>query len=113
MDPIPNPLFTRRRRTTTELAGRKEVITQARVLLSGVKRKRPENSRLPTRLCGVGETVLRNEMDGIAQAHGYRTLLVEVHENKSLGVLLVLHLKRLLYELDRRARRDKLRRAGG
>jgi len=46
-----------------------------------------------------------------AQADGYRTLLVEAHENKSLAILLIPHLRRLLFELDRIADAgDKARR---
>jgi hypothetical protein len=58
-------------------------------------------SLLMTGQRGVGKTVLLNEMERLAQADGYRTILVEAHENKSLAVLLVPHLRRLLFELDR------------
>jgi hypothetical protein len=34
---------------------------------------------------------------------GYRTILVEAHEGKSLAVLLAPHLRRLLFDLDRLA----------
>ncbi|MGB5464664.1 MAG: AAA family ATPase, partial [Sedimenticolaceae bacterium] len=60
-------------------------------------------SLLLTGLRGVGKTVLLNEIERLAQGEGYRTILVEAHEGKSLAVLLAPHLRRLLFELDRLA----------
>src|SRR5688500_16025225 len=54
-----------------------------------------------TGLRGVGKTVLLNEMERMAQEAGFRTTLIEAHENKPLAVLLVPDLRRLLYDLDR------------
>jgi hypothetical protein len=94
------------------LAGREAIMEQARVLFGRVKAKRPEKSLLLTGLRGVGKTVLLNEMDRMAQTADYRTILVEAHEKKPLAVLLVPHLRRLLYELDRVASAgNKARRA--
>jgi hypothetical protein len=45
--------------------------------------------------------VLLNEIERMALAAGYRTILVEAHEGKPLAVLLAPHLRRLLFELDR------------
>ncbi|MCU7893064.1 MAG: ATP-binding protein [Candidatus Thiodiazotropha sp. (ex Ustalcina ferruginea)] len=101
MDPIKNPFSPGAGAPPPELAGREGVLEQTRILLGRVKQKRPEKSILLTGLRGVGKTVLLNEMERTALADGYRTILVEVHENKSLGILLVPHLRRLLYELDR------------
>lgn len=63
--------------------------------------KRPEKSIILTGLRGVGKTVLLNEIDRLAQQEGYRTVVVEAHENKSLAALLAPPLRRLLFELDR------------
>ena len=103
MDPIINPFSPGAGAPPPELAGRKEVLEQTRILFGRVKNNRSEKSILLTGLRGVGKTVLLNEMERIALADEYRTILVEVPENKSLGVLLVPHLRRLLYELDRLA----------
>ena len=43
---------------------------------------------LLTGLRGVGKTVLLNEMERLAQQHGYHTISIEAHENKSLGASL-------------------------
>ena len=111
MDPIENPFSPGAGAPPPELAGREDVLEQTRILLGRIKQKRPEKSILLTGLRGVGKTVLLNEMERIALADEYRTILVEVHENKSLGILLVPHLRRLLYELDRLAGAgDKVRR---
>ncbi len=101
MDPITNPFSPGAGAPPPELAGREAVLEQARILLGRVKQQRPEKSMLLTGLRGVGKTVLLNEIERIAAADGYHTILVEAHENKSLGVLLAPHLRRLLYELDR------------
>ena len=111
MDPIQNPFSPGAGAPPPELVGRDEVLEQTRILLGRVKQKRAEKSILLTGLRGVGKTVLLNEMERIAQDGGYRTIQIEAHENKSLGVLLTPHLRRLLYELDRLAGvGDKVRR---
>lgn len=54
-----------------------------------------------TGLRGVGKTVLLNEIERLATRTGYRTLIAEAHEDKSLAALLVPALRKLLFELDR------------
>lgn len=114
MDNIKNPFSPGAGSPPPELAGRDGILEQARVLLGRVKAKRPEKSLLLTGLRGVGKTVLLNEIERMAQAVGYRTILVEAHEGKSLAVLLAPHLRRLLFDLDRMAGAgDKVRRGLG
>jgi len=111
MDKIRNPFSPGAGSPPPELAGREQILEQSRVLFGRVKARRPEKSLLLTGLRGVGKTVLLNEIERLAQADGYRTVLVEAHENKSLAVLLIPHLRRLLFELDRIAGAgDKARR---
>ena len=114
MDNIKNPFSPGAGSPPPELAGRDAVLEQARVLLGRVKAKRPEKSLLLTGLRGVGKTVLLNEIEVIAQASGYRTILVEAHDGKSLAVLLAPHLRRLLFDLNRLAGAgDKVRQGLG
>jgi hypothetical protein len=114
MDPIKNPFSPGAGSPPPELAGRDGILEQARVLLGRVKAKRPEKSLLLTGLRGVGKTVLLNEIEVIARASGYRTILVEAHEGKSLAVLLAPHLRRLLLDLNRLAGAgDKVRQGLG
>ncbi len=101
MDPIQNPFSPGAGSPPPELVGRDGVLEQARVLLGRVKAKRPEKSILLTGLRGVGKTVLLNEIDRLARGQGYRTIVVEAHERKSLAALLVPPLRRLLFDLDR------------
>lgn len=111
MDKIKNPFSPGAGFPPPELAGRDGVLEQARVLLGRVLAKRPEKSLLLTGLRGVGKTVLLNEIERMAQDTGYRTILVEAHEGKSLPVLLAPLLRRLLLDLDRIAGAgDKVRR---
>lgn len=111
MDKIKNPFSPGAGLPPPELAGRDAILEQARVLLGRVRQKRPEKSIVMTGLRGVGKTVLLNEMERIALADGYHTILVEAHEDKPLSLLLVPHLRRLLFDLDRVAGAgDKARR---
>lgn len=101
MDAIKNPFSPGAGSPPPELVGRAGILEQARILLHRTKEKRPEKSILLTGLRGVGKTVLLNEIDRLALATGYRTVVVEAHEDKSLAALLVPPLRRLLYDLDR------------
>lgn len=111
MDPIQNPFSPGAGAPPPELVGRDPVLAQARVLLGRVKERRPEKSMLLTGLRGVGKTVLLNEIERFASDAGYRTVAIEAHENKPLGVLLAPHLRTLLFDLDRMAgAADKVKR---
>lgn len=79
LDKIANPSRLAREHTP-ELAGRDGVLEQVRVLLGRVRAGRSEMSMLLTGLRGVGKTVLLNEIAKLADAVGYRTVLVEAHD---------------------------------
>lgn len=101
MDPIKNPFSPGAGAPPPELVGRDPLLEQARILLGRVKQKRPEKSLLLTGLRGVGKTVLLNEIERMAKAAGYQSILLEAHEEKQLGELIFPALRSLLYELDR------------
>jgi hypothetical protein len=101
MDKIENPFSPGAGSPPPELAGRDGILEDARVLVGRIQAGRPEKSLLLTGLRGVGKTVLLNEIERMAQAAAYRTILVEAHEGKALAVLLAPHLRRLLFDLDR------------
>ena len=103
MDAIKNPFSPGAGSPPPELVGREGILEQARILLGRVKEKRPEKSILLTGLRGVGKTVLLNEIEKLAAKTGYRTVLLEAHEDKSLAAMLVPPLRKLLFELDRMA----------
>jgi len=111
MDPMTNPFSPGAGAPPPELVGRDPVLTQANVLLGRVKKGMPEKSMLLTGLRGVGKTVLLNEIERKARALDFRTISIEAHEDKALGVLLAPHLRTLLYDLNRMAGMgDKIRR---
>ncbi|HHM2297756.1 TPA: AAA family ATPase [Legionella anisa] len=103
MDPIKNPFSPGAGSPPPELVGREEIIDQGKILFARVRQRRSEKSFLLTGLRGVGKTVLLNEMERLAEESGYKTILIEAHEDKSLGALLVPPLRRLLFNLDRLA----------
>lgn len=103
MDRITNPFSPGAGAPPPELAGRDAILEQAHVLFGRVKARRPEKSLLMTGLRGVGKTVLLNEMERMAIKDGYRTIFIEAHEDKTLALLLVPQLRRLLFELNRLA----------
>jgi hypothetical protein len=101
MDPIKNPFSPGAGSPPPELVGRDPILEQARILLGRIKEKRSEKSMLLTGLRGVGKTVLLNEIERLAKADGYRTIVIEAHEDKPLGPLLAPYLRSLLFDLDR------------
>ena len=103
MDPIKNPFSPGAGSPPPKLAGRAPVLEQARILLGRVLIGKPEKSLMLTGLRGVGKTVLLNEVRRMAQEAGYRTVLVEAHEDKALGPLIAAPLKTVFFELDRMA----------
>src|SRR5687767_699207 len=103
MDPIKNPFSPGAGSPPPELVGRDPILEQAHILLGRTKLNRPEKSMLLTGLRGVGKTVLLNEIERMAKAQGYRTILVEAREDRPLGPLLAPYLRMLLFDLDRMA----------
>lgn len=111
MNPINNPFSPGAGAPPPELVGRAPLLEQARILLGRVKQKRSEKSLLLTGLRGVGKTVLLNDIERMAKAEGYQTILLEAHEEKPLGELIYPALRGLLFELDRiKGAGDKVKR---
>lgn len=103
MNPITNPFSPGAGAPPPELVGRDPLLEEARILLGRIKQKRPEKSLLLTGLRGVGKTVLLNEIERMAKAEGYQSVLLEAHEEKPLGELIYPPLRSLLFELNRLA----------
>jgi hypothetical protein len=101
MDKIKNPFSPGAGSPPPELAGRGPILEQARILLGRVKERKPEKSIMMTGLRGVGKTVLLVEVERLALEAGYRTVMIEASEDKKLALLIVPHLRRLLFDLDR------------
>src|SRR5512140_2395265 len=112
MDRIRNPFSPGAGAPPPQLAGRETVLEQTEILLARVRAGRPEKSLVLTGLRGGGKTVLLNEIERRAERAGYRALMFEAHDGKSLAHLLAPSLRRLLFDLDRLAGAgDKARRA--
>ena len=103
MDPVKNPFSPGAGSPPPELAGRAPILEQARVLLGRVRLGKSEKSLMLTGLRGVGKTVLLNEVRSMAEAGGYRTVMVEAQEGKPLGPQLAAPLKTVFFDLDRLA----------
>lgn len=111
MDPVKNPFSPGAGSPPPELVGRDDVIEKAQILFGRVREGRSEKSLMLVGLRGVGKTVLLNELEKKAQSEGYKTIMIEAHENKSLAALLTPPLRSLLFGFDRIANlNDKVKR---
>lgn len=84
-----------------ELAGRDDLIAQARVAIERVKAGRPARSALMLGLRGVGKTVLLNAFEAIAEENACQTALLEIDPDKPLAQQLAPQLQHILHRLDR------------
>ena len=100
MDPLLNPFSPGAGNPPPELAGRDDLLDQARVTLGRVKAGRYEQSLMLVGLRGVGKTVLLNRIRELAEASAYGVVMVEVTESRSLPELLVPTLRQILFQFD-------------
>lgn len=100
MDPLLNPFSPGAGSPPPELAGRGELLEQARITLGRVKAGRFEQSVMLVGLRGVGKTVLLNRIRELAEDDGYGVAMIEATEGRSLPELLVPPLRQLLFRFD-------------
>ena len=100
MNPLANPFAPGAGTPPPELAGRSATLETARIALGRIKLGRPSKSLILVGLRGVGKTVLLNRIREIAEGGGYKAVLVEAHEKKSLPALLLPDLRQILFSLD-------------
>ena len=98
-----NPFSPGAGRPPPELAGRDELLEQARITLGRTQIGRFEQSLMLVGLRGVGKTVLLNRMREMAESSGYGAVMVETTETRDLAELLVPPLRQILFRLDRMA----------
>ncbi len=84
-----------------ELAGRDDLIEQARVAIVRAKNGRQAKSLIMLGLRGVGKTVLLNAFEAIAEENGCQTALLEIDPDKTLAQQLAPQLQHVLHRLDR------------
>ncbi len=102
MDPIRNPYAPGAGTQPPELAGRREVLENARIALERTRIGRSSKSMLLVGLRGVGKTVLLDRMREEAAARGIYTLRIEAPENRSLPSMLAPQLRLALLKLSNR-----------
>jgi hypothetical protein len=100
MDEVRNPFAPGAGTQPPELAGRQQILEQARLTLARAEQGRNARSFMLIGLRGVGKTVLLNRIGQMADGMRFRTILVEAHEDKKLADLLLQPLRQLLLQLD-------------
>jgi Cdc6-like AAA superfamily ATPase len=100
MNPLKNPFSPGAGSPPPELAGRKHILDQALLALARTRMGRSEKNQILVGLRGVGKTVLLHRISELARSQGYKALMVESQDDKSLPALLYPQLRQLLFELD-------------
>jgi AAA ATPase domain len=100
MDAAINPFAPGAGSQPPELAGRTELLERARIALQRRKNRLQAKSLILTGLRGVGKTVLLNRISDQAESDGYKSVLIEAPEDKSLPALLAQPLRKILFQLD-------------
>ena len=100
MDPVKNPFSPGAGAPPPELVGRDGILTRADISLRRIREGRHAKSNILVGLRGVGKTVLLNRIRENAETAGFRPILIEAHEGKSLPELLLPPLRQILFSLD-------------
>jgi hypothetical protein len=101
VDEIRNPYGPGAGTPPPALVGREAELRAFAIKLERAKLGRPAKSLLATGLRGVGKTVLLNRFVEIAERSGYRNAFMEASDGGSFVRLLAVHVRTLLFELDR------------
>ena len=101
MNPDANPYAPGAGMPPPELAGRDEILENARVAIRRSKKGMPARSFIYVGLRGVGKTVLLNEVKDYAESQEALTDLIEVSKSVPLSKALVATLRAALLKLDR------------
>ena len=100
MDPVRNPFSPGAGTPPPELVGRGALLEKADIALARIRLGRSAKSLILVGLRGVGKTVLLFRIRKQAEAAGYKALMVEAPEEKSLGEILLPPLRQILLSLD-------------
>lgn len=112
MDPVSNPYAPGAGAPPPELAGRDDLLEQARIALERVRRGLPAKSLLMVGLRGVGKTVLLDSIRDSAEGAGIQTVRMEAPESRSLPALLAPELRSALIRLSRNEKAKHLAQRG-
>jgi hypothetical protein len=100
MDPVRNPFSPGAGTPPPAFIGRNALLRKADVALQRIQLGRSARSLILVGLRGVGKTVLLFRIREQAAAAGYKAIMLETPENKSLAELLFAPLRQILLSLD-------------
>jgi hypothetical protein len=100
MDRALNPYAPGAGHQPPELAGRDELLADARIDMQRVQAGRPTKSLMLLGLRGVGKTVLLNRLYSEAKDLDFQALKIEAPEGGQLARLMVPEIRRVLHALD-------------
>jgi hypothetical protein len=103
MDPIANPFAPGAGSRPPELAGRDQLLENARISIERLRRGRPTKSFLLVGLRGVGKTVLLDAIRDAAEGSGIHSVRIEAPEGRSLPAILAPELRVAMLRLSRTA----------
>src|SRR5262245_49043739 len=107
MDSVQNPFAPGAGSKPPELAGREEILLDAKVAIERATAGRPSRGMLLLGLRGVGKTVLLNEIQRMATESGENiSLFLEAPEGRSLVEMLVPALRKALLQLSKKERAE-------
>jgi hypothetical protein len=112
MNSVSNPYSPGAGTQPPELAGREAVLAEIQVTLERIRLGSFSRSSIFVGLRGVGKTVLLNRVRDFAIEKGFQTIFIEAHEDKSMPVLLLPHLRKILIQLNSNEQINEIARRG-
>ena len=100
MDAVRNPFAPGAGSRPPELAGRDEIVFEARTAIQRALLGKPSRSQVLLGLRGVGKTVLLSKIEEMAEHEGHLTSYIEAPEGKALSELLVPKIHQVLRKLS-------------
>lgn len=100
MDPVRNPFVPGAGSQPPELAGRDQILADARIAIQRTLAGRNTRSQILLGLRGVGKTVLLNKIENIAEERGHLTSMIGAPEDKTLAELLYPRIVQILRKLS-------------
>lgn len=100
MDPERNPFSPGAGSRPPELAGRDDVIRDAKVAVARVLAGRSAQSQILLGLRGTGKTVLLNEIDRLSEDVGYHVSFLEAPDNATFAEMIYPHLHQTIRKLS-------------
>ncbi|MGD9967154.1 MAG: AAA family ATPase [Hyphomonadaceae bacterium] len=101
MDPAKNPFSPGAGNPPPELAGREDILNEAKTTIARVADGRHSRSQMLLGLRGVGKTVLLNEIESMADERKLLTAIIEAPESKTFLEKLAPQLRKVIIKLDR------------